>query len=551
MRWWLACGALALLPAPAPAAPPDELCLSDANGLRVADARLLDGMGPYRAPRVSANAEAQRYFEQALVTGWGFNFAEAARSFRAAALRDPACAPCRWGIAWALGPSINHDVAATDLPVIADALVQARVNAGDTRTRQLVEALALRFPDGRAPDAASERRYAAAMTALAARYPRDADIAVLAAEALMTAHAYDWWKADGTPQPWTGEIVALLARALALAPEHPGAHHYVIHLYDDSRTPERALPSAERIAALAPGVGHLVHMPSHTYLRLGRYHDAVRANQAAVAADERYAAVTRADPAYIAGYALHNRHFLWSAALASGESAVARATADAITASVVQWPGTGMGAATREHLLATPALTAVRFGDWTALRALPADPAAGPYLNGLQAFARGTALARSGDAAAAARELSALRSARKAAAAEGLKVKGVNRAADLLGVAEALLAADVAAARGDRAGAVRHARLAVAREDALAADEPPAWPLPARPRLAVWLLAAGQPAAAAAVLDADLARRPDYGPTLAALAEAQRRRGRTADAERTAARAQAAWRHADVPLALP
>jgi predicted Zn-dependent protease len=551
VRALLTYAVLALLPALSLAAPADELCLADANGLRVADARLLDGIGPYRAAPVSRHAEAQRYFEQAMVMNWGFNFAEAVRSFRAAGMRDPTCAACRWGIAWALGPSINHDVAAADLPVIADALVQARVHASDARTRALVEALALRFPDGRAPDSASERRYAEAMVALAAREPRDADLAVLAAEALMTAHAYDWWQADGSPQPWTREIVALLARALALAPDHPGAHHYVIHLYDESRTPEKALPSAERLPALAPGVGHLVHMPSHTYLRLGRYHDAVRANQAAVAADERYAAVTRADPAYIAGYALHNRHFLWTAALMSGESGVARTAADAIASSVADWPGAGMAAGTREHLLASPWLTDVRFGDWAALRARPTDPAAGPYLRGLQAYARGTAFARTGDAAAAARELTTLRAARRAVAAAEMKMKSVNSAADLLGVAEALLAAEVAAARGDRAGAVRQARVAVAREDALAADEPPAWPVPARPRLAAWLLAAGQPAAAAAVLEADLTRHPDYGPSLAGLADSQRRRGRTADAERTAARAQAAWRHADVPLTLP
>ena len=351
---WLAY--LLLLPSlVASALPANELCLSDARGLKITDARLFEGVGSYRAPRVSDHPEAQRYFEQGLVFGWGFNFAESARSFRAATLRDPDCAMCRWGIAWAVGPSINHDMDAADMPIARDAIVQARAYATDPRTRELVAALALRYADGAATVADADAvRYAEALVALAERRSNDADIAVLAAEALMTAHAYDWWRADGTAQPWTPRIAALLDRALALAPDHPGAHHYRIHLYDESRTPAAALASAERLPAIAPGVGHLVHMPSHVYLRLGRYHDAVGSNQAAVTADQRYATATIADRAYAAGYALHNQHFLWASALWSGESQVALDTAKAMAATVASWPDLQIDAGTRQHLLATP-----------------------------------------------------------------------------------------------------------------------------------------------------------------------------------------------------
>ncbi|HSQ09499.1 MAG TPA: hypothetical protein VLN25_02620, partial [Burkholderiaceae bacterium] len=379
------------------ARPANELCLSDARGLKVTEARLFDGVGSYRAPPVSDHPEAQRYFEQGLVFGWGFNFAEAARSFRAATVRDPGCAMCRWGIAWAVGPGINHDMDAADMPIARDAIVQARVYAVDARTRELVAAMALRYAGGATHvDDAAARRYAEAMVALAGRRSDDADVAMLAAEALMTAHAYDWWRAEGTAQPWTPQIAALLDLALSLAPDHPGAHHYRIHLYDESRTPAAALVSAQRLPAITPGVGHLVHMPSHVYLRLGRYHEAVLANQAAVSADQRYATATITDRAYAAGYALHNQHFLWASALWSGESQLALSTATAMAATVTNGPDLQIDVGTREHLVATPWFTLVRFGRWKDILLATVNSNAGPYLRGVAAYARGSAYAHQG-----------------------------------------------------------------------------------------------------------------------------------------------------------
>lgn len=534
------------------AAASGELCLSDATGLKVADARLFDGVGSYRAARVSANPEAQRYFEQGMVFGWGFNFAEAARSFRAATLRDPDCAMCRWGIAWAVGPSINHDMAAADVPIARDALVQAKVHAADARTRELVAALAERHPAGATGvDDAAARRYAEAMVAFAKRHPGDADAAVLAAEALMNAHAYDWWTATGAARPWTPQILALLDQALALAPDHPGAHHYRVHLYDESKTPEAALGSAQRLATVAPGVGHLVHMPSHVYLRVGRYHDAVRANQAAVAADQRYAAATQPDPAYAAGYVLHNQHFLWASSLWSGESALAAATAASMAAAATALPAVAIEAGTRQYLQSTVWLTELRFGRWEAIevRAAGDRPDAGAaYLRGIVALARGVAAARQGDVVRSREQLARLQAARRDAAAQKLTIKSTHSAADLLRLAEALLQSELAAARGDQPAAVRYARQAVTLEDRLAVDEPPVWQIPARHRLGQALLQAGQPGAAAEVFAADLRRHPDNAVALQGLAEAERRRGRVSAAESTQRRAQAAWAYADLPL---
>jgi len=187
---------------------------------------------------------------------------------------------------------------AADVPVALDAIVQARVAAtAGSRERALIDALATRYSARTGADTDQlALSYAAAMRALANRHVDDADIAVLAAEAMMNAHAYDYWRSDGRPQAWTPQIIAWLDRAHSLAPAHPGAHHYRIHLFEDSPHPERALASAEQLGALAPIVGHLVHMPSHIFFRVGRYREAVAANNAAVQADRDYAAATDADP---------------------------------------------------------------------------------------------------------------------------------------------------------------------------------------------------------------------------------------------------------------
>lgn len=527
------------------------VCLNDAGALPVAGARLLD-TGPYRAPRVSANERAQKLFEQAMVFGWGFNFAEAVRSFRAAALTDLDCGMCRWGIAWALGPSINHDMRPEDVPVAIDAIAQARAYVPDTATRdrELVDALARRYAG--APQADAERLaqdYADAMRRVAARYPDDADIAVLAAEASMNAHPYDYWQDGGGAQPWTSEIIALLDRATRIAPDHPAAHHYRIHLFEASSTPDRALASAERIGILAPAVGHLVHMPSHIFLRVGRYHDAVRANRAAVESDRAYLAAVNANAAYAADYVPHNVHFLWASALWSGESAVALQTADDLARAADRLPRESARRGTRQHFQAAPWLTLVRFRRWDDLLQRPLPTASdAPYFAGAAHFARGMAYAATGDVGSARAQATALRRMERRARTQGLAVKNINAGADLLGLAHSLLAAEIALARGAPADAVRHAAAAVAAEDRLEPDEPPAWQVPARHALGRALLAAGRAQEARAVFGEDLERHPENAVALHGLAAAERRLGDRRAAEALERRAQAAWMHGDTPL---
>jgi tetratricopeptide (TPR) repeat protein len=490
-----------------------------------------------------------------MVFGWGFNFAEAVRSFRAAALTDLDCAMCRWGIAWALGPSINHDMKREDVPIAIDAIVQARAYAAErgARERELIEALATRYDDGPNVDGDRlARDYAEAMRKLAARRPDDADIAVLAAEAVMNAHPYDYWRPDGSPQPWTPEIVALLDRATRLVPDHPGAHHYRIHLYEDSKSPERALESAERIGALAPVVGHLVHMPSHIYLRVGRYHDAVRANRAAVEADRGYLAAVSANPAYAADYVPHNVHFLWASALWSGESRAAMQAAEELARAADALPREPARRGTRQHFQSAPWLTLVRYRQWDALMKRPAPTVAdAPYLGGVVHFARGMAYAGTGDVEAARAQAEGLRAMERRTREQKLRVKNVNAAADLLAIARALLASEIALARGARADAVHHATNAAAAEDRLQPDEPPAWQLPARHALGRALLAGGRAKDARVVFTADLERHPENAVALSGLAAAERWLDRSDVADALERRAQSAWAHADVPLPSP
>lgn len=530
------------------------VCLNDAGALPAAQARLL-AIGSYKAPRVSADDRAQKFFEQGMVFGLGFNFAEAVRSFRAATLADLDCAMCRWGIAWALGPSVNHDMKREDVPIALDAIVQARAYVPDvtSRERALIEALARRYSDDPKADVDElARDYADAMRGLAARYPDDADIAVLAAEAIMNAHPYDYWRPGGSPQPWTPEVVALLDRATRLAPDHPGAHHYRIHLYEASTTPEMALASADRIGALAPAVGHLVHMPSHIYLRLGRYHDAILANRAAVESDRGYLAAVNANPTYAADYVPHNVHFLWASALWSGESQAAMQAAEDLARAADRLPPELNRRGTRQHFQAAPWLTLVRFRQWDALfaRQLPRASDA-PYLTGLVHFARGMAYAATGDLEAARAQAEGLRVMERRTAEQKLKVKNINPAADLLATARSLLASERALARGARAEAVRHAAAAVAAEDRLELDEPPAWQLPARHALGRALLASGRALEAKVVFAADLERHPENAVALSGLAAAERWLDRDDAAIALERRARVAWSRADTPLPSP
>jgi tetratricopeptide (TPR) repeat protein len=512
--------------------------------------RLQTDLGRYSMP-ISAAPRAQRFFDQGLALAYGFNHAAAAASFAEAARLDPNCAGCQWGIALVQGPNINAPMADAAVPVAYQALQAAQQLSprASAREQALIAALAHRYAPAPVADrSALDQAYAVAMRAVAQQFPRDPDVLTLTAEALMDLHPWDFYTSDGQPKSWTAEIVRLLEQALALSPDHAGANHYYIHAVEASATPERALPSAERLGRLVPGAGHLVHMAAHIYLRLGRYHDAVAANQRAIAVDRPFAACGLTG-VYPAGYVPHNHHFLWAAAMMEGRSQLALGTARtlAATATVEAQRHPAFGAF-MQNLATTPMLTMVRFGRWDDILALPQPPVDLRYATAIWHYARGLAFVRTGrraEAEAARVELAAIGDEPALAT---LMVGDVNSATAILAVATASLAGEVAAARRDFPAAVAALEDAVRRQDALRYMEPPPWYMPTRQALGEVLMRAGRAADAERVYREDLRRNPENGWSLFGLGMSLDAQGKRADAGALRQRLAAAWRYADVGL---
>jgi tetratricopeptide (TPR) repeat protein len=520
-----------------------------AQGTAARPAPLFEGMGGYRLAGASDVPQAQRYADQGMVLAFGFNPAEAARSFAAATALDPDSAACWWGLAWALGPTINADIAPGDVPRVEQAVARAVEHAkrATPRMRELIAALAVRHPRGRPID---EAGYAERMRALAKRHADDADVLFLAGEAVLNLHPYDWWERDGRPKPWTPEIEALLLAAIARDPQHPGAHHYVVHLYESSATPGKGVASADRLVNLVPGSGHLLHMPAHVYMRVGRYAEASAANRRSIAADRRYLAQVDAQGAYRVGYVAHNHHFLWASAAMQGRSA------EALEAANAAWPAAcgpqpgDRSTAILQHYYALPLYARVRFGKWDELLTdvLPPDVAE-PYPMAVWHYARGTALVRKGRIADARAALERLdRIAADPALAE-TRIKNINAAAVLARIAALTLRADLdlATRRPERASPLL--AQAVALEDGLTYDEPHLWLAPTRHALGAVLVAEGRGRDAERVYREDLTHYPDNGWALVGLARALRLQGRNEAAKEVDARFRDAWRDADVTIA--
>lgn len=514
-----------------------------------ARAPLFEGLGPYRGPSASHVALAQRYFEQGVVLTWGFNPAEAARAFEAASRIDPRCALCWWGVAWSLGPNVNADMTPSDAPRVRAALRHAVALARTPRERGLATALTARHPDRDRPDVVDETTYAERIGALARTQPRDPDVAMLAAEALLNLHPYDWWDPRGQPRPWTAEILRLLDRALALEPRHAGAHHYRIHVLESSPHPERALDSARRLTNLVPASGHLLHMPAHIYMRTGRYDDAVAANQASIAADALYLAQVDAQGAYRVGYVAHNHHFLWAAATMNGQSELALAAArDAFPAAC--GPGqSDFSNGMLQHYYVLPLFTHVRFGHWREILVdtLPPDVSE-PYPLAMWHYARGTAYAKTGRLDQAREELLTLETLSRDPALSRVRMKNINPGKALVKIAVLTLRADIAAAENSSADAVALLTEATAIEDGLAYDEPHLWLAPTRHALGAALLAADRVPEAEVVYREDLRHYPENAWSLAGLAEALRRLGRVNEAMDAEGRLHRASLHADVAI---
>lgn len=324
-------------------------CASHALGQTLeGGAPLFEDLGEHHHAISTPVPLAQRYFDQGLILAYAFNHAEAERSFREAARLDPDCAMCYWGAALVLGPNINAPMEQDDVSKAWKALQAAieRSNKASEKEKAYIQALAKRYSEKALDDRSPlDLDYADAMRELVQRYPDDLDAAALFAEALMDLHPWDYWTKEGQTQPWTPEILTVLESVLARHENHPGANHLYIHAVEASPDPERGLASADRLHDLVPGAGHLVHMPAHIYVRLGRYHDASLANQRAIAADDSYLEQVRAQGIYPLAYVPHNHHFLWATATMEGRNRLAigsaRETASRVDRENMGEPGMG------------------------------------------------------------------------------------------------------------------------------------------------------------------------------------------------------------------
>jgi tetratricopeptide (TPR) repeat protein len=493
---------------------------------------------------------AQRYFDQGLRLYYAFNHEEAIASFREAARRDPACAMCFWGEALALGPNINMPMDLEGGRRAFAAIQEARTHGARARPveQALIRATALRYgPDPEAERAALDSAFAAAMKEVALTYPRDMEAAALHAEAMMVLRPWNYWTRDGRPQPGTLEVLRELEWVIDANPDHPGACHFFIHAVEEVM-PERAVACAERLATLMPGAGHLVHMPGHIYIRVGRYMDAIRANEHAVHADETFIRDRQPGPGvYTVGYYPHNYDFMAFAAAMAGRRAqairAAESMAGLIPDEMLRVPGMSF---LQNHVSRAFQIRA-RFGEWNEILA-----SAGPaedllYARGIWHYARGRALASLGQGGEAADELAALRAV---LGNGGLDEVGLefNDAGNVLRIAEFVLEGVLAGDDGRFADAARSLRKAVDLEDALVYGEPPEWSVPVRHDLGAVLLAGGDPAGAEAVYREDLARFPENGWSLWGLSQALRAQRRDAEADEVDVRFREAWRYADIEL---
>ena len=514
-----------------------------------AAATLLAGLGSLHHPVTTSRPEAQKFFDQGLTFVYAFNQPEAVRSFERAAQLDPQMSMAYWGIALALGSNINSEIDVERERAAYAAVQKARALAagGPLHERRYVEALAKRYSSPPPADRQTlNLEYKNAMGELVRHYPDDLDAATLFAEAAMVLRPWRLWTADGKPEDGTLEIVTVLESVLRRDPNHIGAIHYYIHAVEASPHPEWALSYAQKLPALVPAAGHLVHMPAHIYERIGDYGSAAQSNREAARADEALVKVRGMEEPPALMYYSHNLHFLAVAESMAGRFSEALAAARKLEAHVAPHL---RAMPTVEVFLPTSTLLLVRFRKWSDVLTLPKPEAALAAPTTYWHFARGMAFASTGDPAKAEQEYQGFLSAGKGiseemAGAGGVMSDGARR------VADHVLRARIAGAKGDVKTEIDMLRKGVEIEDALAYDEPPAWYLPTRESLGGALLRSGQAAEAERVLRADLERNRRNGRSLFGLTGALASQGRAYEAAFVRQEFERAWQGADTQLRL-
>lgn len=517
----------------------------------VKKAPLFSNLGNLQFQITTSSELAQKYFNQGVALAYGFNHAEAYRSFREVSQLDTNCAMAYWGMAIVLGPNINAPMDGADVPTAYEAVQEALalLDNESEKEKDFIYALSKRYTDSNSDErSALDSAYSDAMGKLSEKYPGDLQAATMFAESLMDLYPWDYWLRDGTPQPWTGEILSTLESVIERDPEHMGANHLYIHAVEASKDPARGIPSAEKLAYVAPGAGHLVHMPAHIYIRVGKYHEGSIANKKAIESDEEYLSQCFQQGLYPLAYYPHNYHFLWATATLEGDSKTALNAAISTSQKPPDSLLNACGYQTLQHFAVIHLYGYVTFGKWDKILKEPEPAEERLYPRGVWHYARGMAFTAKDELEDAEKELAELDLLRDNKEVDDLAIWGINSAGLLLKVAYEVLSGEIAAKKKDYNLAIRHLKKGVELESTLRYDEPPTWFYPVRQNLGAVLIEAGKYAEAEIVYREDLEEIPENGWALYGLYQALSLRNKLKEAEEVKKRFEEAWKYADIEL---
>jgi tetratricopeptide (TPR) repeat protein len=514
-------------------------------------APIFKGLEGINFPVTTKSEEAQKYFNQGLMLSYAFNHAEAARSFYEAGRQDTSCAMAWWGYALVLGPNYNGGMEPDNFQRAYDAVQKARslYQNSSEKEKALIDALTYRYSnDTSISRQVLDSAYASAMRKIYNNYSNDPDIASLFAESLMDLHPWNLWKKDGTIQPWTTEIISVLEKTINENKKHAGANHFYIHAQEMSKHPEKSMYSADLLRDLVPGAGHLVHMPSHTYIRTGRYHDAVITNQNAVMIDSQYVEACHAQGAYPLAYYPHNYHFIAACGTLAGESKTAIkgaiATSDHSHKKLLRDPAW----ATLQHYYAIPWYVQVKLGLWSDILKSTAPEKDLKYPNVIWRYAVGMAMLSQNKTASARGQLDEIKNIMKDSSIKELTIWGINSVYDLCIIAAHTLEGEINAKEKNYDKAVSFLKAAIDKEDALNYDEPPDWFFSVRHNYGAVLINDGKYKKAIKIYEEDLQTFPENGWALKGMMNAYEKLGDRVNFNKTQKRFNAAWKHADMTI---
>jgi tetratricopeptide (TPR) repeat protein len=514
-------------------------------------APLFKGLEGIHFPISTKNIEVQKYFDQGLMLSFGFNHGEAGRSFYEAARQDSNCAMCWWGFAYVLGPNYNAGMEKDNFQRAYEAIQKAKNKSVfcTQKEKDLIKALTFRYnSDTTISRNILDSSYAVAMREVYKRYPDDITLASLFAESLLDLHPWNLWHKDGTMQPWTPEIIAVLEKCLQFDPRHVGANHFYIHAMEMSKHAEAALASANLLRNLVPGSGHLVHMPSHTYIRIGLYHDGVLANQKAVLLDSLYVEACHAQGVYPLAYYPHNYHFIAACATLCGESKIAMegafATSEHAHKKLLREPAWS----TLQHYYSIPWYVEVKLGLWKDILHSPAPEKDLKYPLIVWHYAQGMAMLSENKILEAKGHLIEMKNIMVDSTIKNLTIWGINTVFDLCMIASKTLHGEIYAKEKNYANAISILKEAIAAEDALNYDEPPDWFFSIRHNLGAVLIEAGRFQEAINVYERDLEIYPENGWALKGLINVYEKLGDTKNHEDVKRRFEKSWQYSDIKI---